>query len=236
MKRLYFLLITIIILSGCSQIFPEATPVVERIVITEEETAVSEIITTALITETENISESLPYTEDYQENQENLTEEDTALPGNSEKQLGMSLTGFLKTLAESLEPNLFIYRRDYANEIFGTDDAGFIAEHFTDIKKIEAAAKYIDSFGYYLLCSADDLKKLLPPDTEDPEALTEQFTENEYIGNLEYGSNEWRKQFQKEGQTFAFVVSPLFFYILTENQILNTESEDWAAITLTSDF
>lgn len=84
-----------------------------------------------------------------------LTEEDTANMYQYTKDI-MTADGVLKGVSWQACPGGFIYRRDYAKEVLGTDDPAEVQALIGDWDQFDATAEKMKAAGYFMLSGFDD--------------------------------------------------------------------------------
>lgn len=84
-----------------------------------------------------------------------LTEEDTANMYQYTKDI-MTADGVLKGLSWQACPGGFIYRRDIATEVLGTDDPAEVQAMLSDWTKFDEVAAKMKAAGYFMLSGFDD--------------------------------------------------------------------------------
>lgn len=73
--------------------------------------------------------------------------------------------GELMGISATITPNVFIYRRDIAKEVFGTDDPEKIQKLFATWEQFEKSAMQLKEHGYYVSATYDSL---INPMLNDP--------------------------------------------------------------------
>lgn len=71
---------------------------------------------------------------------------------------GKDENGVLRALSYQVTPGAIIYRRDLANEIFGTDDPDVMSEKFKDFDTILKTAEEVKAAGYRIFSDSGNLR------------------------------------------------------------------------------
>lgn len=152
-----------------------------------------------------------------------ITLEDTADMFPYTVSYGTSSDGVLKGVSYQTEPGVFAYRRDIAEEVFGSDDPDYIHSLITDDWDNTAAA--LAEKGYYIISSASDTYKLYDQNRTSPwinengkvtvDGMLKSWAEdmrrcceNGFTPNHSQWSDKWMTDMTSEGRSFGMLLAP----------------------------
>lgn len=148
-----------------------------------------------------------------------LTEEDTKDMYQYTKDI-MTADGVLKGLSWQACPGGFIYRRDYAKEVLGTDDPAEVQALLSDWTKFDEIAAKMKDAGYFMLSGFDDAFRVFSDNMAAPWVVdgkiqkdasiekwieqTKLYTDNGYNNKANLWSAESGAGAQKDGKVFGY--------------------------------
>lgn len=148
-----------------------------------------------------------------------LTEEDTKDMYQYTKDI-MTADGVLKGLSWQACPGGFIYRRDYAKEVLGTDDPAEVQALLSDWTKFDETAAKMKDAGYFMLSGFDDAFRVFSDNMAAPWVVdgkiqkdasiekwieqTKLYTDNGYNNKANLWSAESGAGAQKDGKVFGY--------------------------------
>ncbi len=149
-----------------------------------------------------------------------LTEEDVAQMYQYTKDIMTDSNGVLKGLSWQACPGGFIYRRDYAIDVLGTDDPAAVQEALSDWEKFDEVAAKAKEKGYFMLSGYDDAYRCFSDNMETPwvvdgvivkdpsiEAwieMTKRYTDNGWNNKANLWSPESGAGATKDGKVFGY--------------------------------
>lgn len=148
-----------------------------------------------------------------------LTEEDTKDMYQYTKDI-MTADGVLKGLSWQACPGGFIYRRDYAKEVLGTDDPAEVQALLSDWTKFDETAAKMKDAGYFMLSGFDDAFRVFSDNMAAPWVVdgkiqkdasiekwieqTKLYTDSGYNNKANLWSAESGAGAQKDGKVFGY--------------------------------
>ena len=85
-----------------------------------------------------------------------ITDSDLAQQYDYTKQIATDSSNNLKAVSWQATPGLFIYNRNMAKEVLGTDDPAKVQNELSSWTKFDAVAEKMKAAGYYMLSGYDD--------------------------------------------------------------------------------
>ena len=183
----------------------------------------------------------LPYFIDYALTDEELglTAEDTRNMFVYTKRFALNYDGKMAAFAPLITPGGFVYRKDIARKVLGTDDPYEVGEMIKGWDNFEAVAKKMKDSGYYMVPDTDTLlrafiqnaeddvfvdtdSKTLSFDLQDWLDLAKRLTDSGCTPQCGAWYGDWMKEHTADGTTFGDFM-PLWG---TGDQIY--ESGEWA--------
>lgn len=179
-----------------------------------------------------------------------LSMEELELTDYMEDQFGyfinaaMDEEGNVNGIAYESFPGMFVYNRDIADEVFGTDDPEEVQEYLADWDRFVEAAEMLEEEGYYITSSYDSHYRIFaergdtPWVVDDvlqvPEAylewaeLTKEMYEEDYMYPAQEWSWEWMELFYDRDEEFGYFSCP-WHLEYTLIPWMSAEEGDWAA-------
>ena len=133
-------------------------------------------------------------------------------------------TGELKGVSWQATPGLFMYNRNYAKEVLGSDDPATVQEAVKDWDAFTDTAAKMKEKGIFMVSGFDDTYRCFSNNvsapwvdadgkvTVDPQIKawvdqTKEYTDKGYNNKTALWSEEWGKDQSKEGKVFGFFYS-----------------------------
>ena len=188
-----------------------------------------------------------------------ITDADLANQYDYTKTIATDSKGVLKGTSWQATPGLFVYRRSFAKDIFGTDDPAKMQETLADWDKFDAAAKTVkEKTGgkITMLSGFDDAYRTFSNNTSapwvdannkiviDPNLMkwvdqTKTYTDSGYNAKTNLWNDAWTKGQGPDGKVFGYFYSTWGInFTLLGNSLKDKEGEkkvgngifgDWAA-------
>ena len=149
-----------------------------------------------------------------------LAEADVADMYQYTKDIMTSSTGVLKGLSWQACPGGFIYRRDYAKDVLGTDDPAEVQAALADWEKFDEVAAKAKEKGYFMLSGYDDAYRCFSDNMETPWVvdgqivkdpsiekwieMTKKYTDNGWNNKANLWSAESGAGATKDGKVFGY--------------------------------
>jgi hypothetical protein len=158
------------------------------------------------------------------------------------KDLASDDNGVQKGFMYKLYPEVFIYNRDVAKEVLGTDEPAKVAEYVKDLETFDKTAETMKKSGYYMLGSYEDTYKtflgngrtdyvyengeLIVPDTwKEWAESVKPYATNGYIVPA-FRKTEIYNDMKDEGKVFGYIGNSDYaeFWL----RFFSDEDDDWA--------
>ena len=163
----------------------------------------------------------LPYFIDFAMTADELgiTESDTGNMFGSTKKYALNYDGKLAAFTPQITPGAFVYRKDIARKVLGTDDPNAVAGMISDWDKFEAVAKQMKESGYYMIPNTDRMlrpfvqnaenftidtdNRTLCPEADEWIERAVRMTKNGYTPQYASWWDDWTKEHTAYGSSFG---------------------------------
>jgi hypothetical protein len=149
-----------------------------------------------------------------------ITDEEVADQYQYTKDVVTDSDGNLKGLSWQGCPGVLVYRRDIANEVFGTDDPAVIQEKVVDWDAFNATAAELKDAGYQITASVNDTYRVYSNNVSTPWVVDGTITVDDNLmnwveaskalvdagetGTSELWSDDWNKGFYNDSNVFCY--------------------------------
>jgi hypothetical protein len=149
-----------------------------------------------------------------------ITDEEVADQYQYTKDVVTDSDGNLKGLSWQGCPGVLVYRRDIANEVFGTDDPAVIQEKVADWDAFNATAAELKEAGYQITASVNDTYRVYSNNVSTPWVVDGTITIDDNLlnwveeskalvdagetGTSELWSDDWNKGFYNDSNVFCY--------------------------------
>ncbi len=134
-----------------------------------------------------------------------------------------SNTGELKGLTWQAAPGAFIYNREYAKQVLGTDDPAEVQEYVKDWATFKETAAKMKEAGIFMVSGYDDAyrtfsanaaapwvtdkKVTIDPQIADWVKMTKEYTDEGYNNKTSLWDDAWKNGMKVDGKVFGYFLS-----------------------------
>ncbi|WP_191015960.1 carbohydrate ABC transporter substrate-binding protein [Treponema zioleckii] len=184
------------------------------------------------------------YTADLK-SQIGLSEKDIANQFAYTKNLYTDSEGALKGVTWQAFPNVMIYRRSIAKDLFGSDEPELVQKKLSNWKNFENVAELAKQKGYRMVSGYDDTFRTFTSDAKNKWVQngkitvdktydawiqqTKDFSDKGYTNKTNLWSAEWMQDMQRNSSVFCYFAPEWFIdYVLALSFDPESKNTDWA--------